>query len=140
MPSVTTVDEKIKNLHKELTGVEQRIEKEYNKYIQSVTAGSTDDQLLQKEFVNDYNAKADMYDRLFQEQEAKFQKAGGKRTRGNTIQEYVILIFFVGFLILSISLSIYVGYVLNSPNIGWRVFGMMSVIMFISAGLIISYG
>jgi hypothetical protein len=139
MPSVTAVDKSIENIYNKLIGVNQKISEAYIKYIDTVTVGSTDEQVLQNDFLNDYNSKADMYDRLFQEQEAKFQKAGGKRTRGNTIQEYVILLFFVGFFIFSASISMYLGFLENSTQTGWTVFGMMCLIMFISGGYFVSY-
>ena len=139
MPSVIPVAERIQRILTSLTTLDQKISKAYTKYIQTVTTGSTDDILLQKEFVSDYNSKTDMYNRLFEEQEAKFQKSGGRK-RGNTIQEYVITIFFVGLLIFAVSLSIYVGYMENSTNAGWKTFGMMFLVIFVSACLIVSYG
>ena len=48
---------------------------------------------------NDFKEKRKMYDRLFQEEEYRAQQNGGK-TRQQTLQEYVLLFFFIAYTIL----------------------------------------
>ena len=56
---------------------------------------------------NDFKEKRKMYDRLFQEEEFRSQQTGGK-SRQQTLQEYVLLFFFIAYAIL---LSAVYGYV-----------------------------
>ena len=48
-----------------------------------------------------------MYDRLFQEEEFRAQQAGGK-SRQQTLQEYVLLFFFISYTILLKAVFTYV--------------------------------
>jgi Flp pilus assembly protein TadB len=48
---------------------------------------------------NDFKEKRKMYDRLFQEEEFRAQQTGGK-SRQQTLQEYVLLFFFIAYAIL----------------------------------------
>jgi hypothetical protein len=56
--------------------------------------------------VSDYKNKSEMYDRLFQEAEYELQSSGGK-TRQQTLQEYVILLFFSAYTVFFITVFIY---------------------------------
>ena len=56
---------------------------------------------------NDFKEKRKMYDRLFQEEEFRAQNTNGK-SRRETLQEYVLLFFFVAY---SILLKAVYGYV-----------------------------
>jgi len=56
--------------------------------------------------IADYKNKSDMYDRLFQEEEYELQSSGG-RTRQQTLQEYVILLFFSAYAVFFITVFIY---------------------------------
>jgi len=140
MSTVDAVSQKVYSIQNRAIELQSKIYMAYEKYMKTITSGSSNEQLLQNEFIQDYTAKADMYDRLFQEQEAKFQKSGGRK-RGQTIQEYVLFLFFVGFFLFAISLSIYTGHIGGgSTQVGGQVFFAMFIIMFISAAFIISYG
>lgn len=56
--------------------------------------------------ITDYSEKTEMYNRLFQEAEYEIQNSGGK-TRQQTLQEYVILLFFSAYAVFFITVFIY---------------------------------
>jgi hypothetical protein len=59
-----------------------------------------------KNEIADYEAKSDSYDRLFQEKEAELQR-NGQRGRGQTLQEYCLLFFYVCYALFASSLILY---------------------------------
>ena len=75
------------------------------------------------------------YDRQFEEAQYKFQVSGGK-SRKQTLQEFVILFFFVGYALLTVSLILYGRAVGISTG---KIFGGMFFLMLIIAGIIIRY-
>lgn len=79
--------------------------------------------------------EAATYDRKFEEEQYKFQANGGK-SRKQTLQEFVILFFFVGYALFTVSLIMYgktVG--ISTAKI---FFGMLFGLLMIS-GIIIRY-
>ena len=60
---------------------------------------SKEEDAIIKNQKNDFKEKRKMYDRLFQEEEYRAQQSGGK-TRQQTLQEYVLLFFFIAYSIL----------------------------------------
>lgn len=71
----------------------------------SAEAGTNNDTYFTDK-IKDFNEKRAMYDRLFQENEAVAQRTGG-RTRKQTLQEYVILFFYISYFMLSIGYAFY---------------------------------
>ena len=79
--------------------------------------------------------EAATYDRKFEEEQHKFQANGGK-SRKQTLQEFVILFFFVGYALFTISLIMYGRVVgISTAKI---FFGMLFGLLMIS-GIIIRY-
>jgi hypothetical protein len=70
-----------------------------------------------KKKVRDYNDKKAMYNRLFQEAEARNQRKGGK-TRKQTLQEYVILLFYISYFVLTISYAFYSSVIVGQSAYG----------------------
>jgi len=56
---------------------------------------------------NDFQEKRKMYDRLFQEEEFRAKQTGGKKRR-ETLQEYILLFFFIAYTILLKAVYTYV--------------------------------
>jgi hypothetical protein len=78
----------------EVTTLKFNISDAYDTFISS----KEEDAIIRNQ-KNDFKEKRKMYDRLFQEEEFRAQKVGGK-SRRETLQEYVLLFFFVAYSIL----------------------------------------
>ena len=87
-----------------------------------------------KQKVRDYKDQKSMYDRKFQELESSYDRQGGK-TRKQTLQEYVILLFYISYFVLTISYAFY-----SSTIIGVSAYGsvgfMIAMIFPITASFI----
>lgn len=130
MATVGNLVKRVESILSELKTLETKISESYEKYIGK--SGSA----LEKSLEDDYISKANMYDRLFQEQEAELQASGGK-SRAQTLQEYILLLFFVAFAILSITITVFAQ---TTSGRGWQVFGLMFLIIILSSGFIMRYG
>ena len=64
-----------------------------------------EDDLTQSE-IDALNEEANTYDRKFEEEQYKFLLNGGK-SRKQTLQEFVILFFFVSYALLTVSFIVY---------------------------------
>ena len=80
------------NITEEVGSLKATIAASYNKFM-SAEAGTNNDTYFTDK-IKDFDQKREMYDRLFQENEAVSQRKGG-RTRKQTLQEYVILFFYL---------------------------------------------
>ncbi len=58
-----------------------------------------------------------MYDRKFQELESSYDRQGGK-TRKQTLQEYVIMLFYISYFVLTISYALYSSTIIGSSAYG----------------------
>ena len=85
--------------------------------------------------IESLNQEASEYDRKFEAAQYKFKASGGK-SRKQTLQEFVILFFFVGYALLTVSLILYGRAVGISTG---KIFGGMFFLMLIIAGIIIRY-
>ena len=133
MPTVAELVTRVQTIVTELTVLKNKISEAYPIYIQPSYKNTS---VVMEQ---DYNSKAAMYDRLFQEKEGALQASGG-RTRKQTLQEYILTFFFVSFTILAISLSLLSTTLTGFIGKGMQVFGLMFIIAILSAGLIIRYG
>jgi hypothetical protein len=129
MTTVADLVRRVQTIQTQITSLQTKISDSYEAYIHQ---GATPDTTME----NDYTSKADMYDRLFQEQEAVLQASGGK-SRAQTLQEYVLLFFFIAFAILSITVTVFSQ---MKTGKGIQVFGLMALIIVLSSGFIIRYG
>jgi hypothetical protein len=78
----------------EITTLKFNISDSYDTFISS----KEEDAIIRNQ-KKDFKEKRKMYDRLFQEEEFRAQQAGGK-SRQQTIQEYVLLFFFLAYTLL----------------------------------------
>jgi hypothetical protein len=86
----------------EVTTLTSNISDSYDTYL----ASKDKDAVLQNQ-MKDYVEKTHMYNRLFQEEELRNQQKGGK-SRHQTLQEYVLALFFLAYAILFKSAYTYV--------------------------------
>jgi hypothetical protein len=77
--------------------------------------------------IRDMNAKASAIDRVFEEEEAAIQAMGGK-TRMQTLQEFVLLSFFVSYSIFTLTLVLH-AYVRGDTSTAVKILGGMAVIL-----------
>lgn len=78
----------------EITTLKFNISDSYDTFI-----SSKEEDAIIKNQKKDFKEKRKMYDRLFQEEEFRAQQAGGK-SRQQTIQEYVLVFFFIAYTLL----------------------------------------
>jgi len=93
-----------------------------------------EDDLTQSE-IDALKEEADRYDRKFEEEQYKFLLNGGK-SRKQTLQEFVILFFFVSYALLTVSFIVY-GNAMDISTVK-IFFGMLFILLMIS-GIIIRY-
>jgi len=86
----------------EITTLKFNISDSYDTFISS----KEEDAIIRNQ-KNDFKEKRKMYDRLFQEEEFRAQQAGGK-SRQQTLQEYVLLFFFIAYTIFLKAIYTYV--------------------------------
>ena len=130
---VADLVKRVQKIVTELTVLQNKIHEAYPIYIEPSYKNKT------KLMEQDYNSKAAMYDRMFQEKEGQLQASGG-RSRQQTLQEYILTFFFVSFGILAISLSLLSTTLTGVVGKGMQVFGLMFLISILSGALIIRYG
>jgi hypothetical protein len=133
MPTVADLVIRVQTIVSELIGFQTKITEAYPIYIQPSYKNATT--VLEE----DYNSKADMYDRMFQEKEGQLQASGG-RSRQQTLQEYILTFFFVSLGILTISFSLLSTALTGYTGSGMQAFGLMFIISILSGALIMRYG
>ena len=133
MPTVADLVTRVQTIVSDLMGFQKKISEAYPIYIQPSYKNATT--VLEE----DYNSKADMYDRMFQEKEGQLQASGG-RSRQQTLQEYILTFFFVSLGILAISLSLLSSTLTGYTGSGMQAFGLMFIISILSGALIMRYG
>ena len=91
-----------------------------------------------KQEIRDLQQEETRYDQEFREQQAILQSRGGK-SREQTLQEFVLLFFYVGFVMVSIALAVYTAIQNGNPMNAAKVIGIMTFIGLLVTGLIIRY-
>lgn len=135
MTTVKQFSDTVQSLIDQLTILTDSITKSYNNLNtrSSIAGGSPD--IKTQASIQELNQQAAEYDRQFEEAQYKFQAGGGK-TRKQTLQEFVILFFFVGYAFFTVSLVLYARATGGSPG---KIFGGMLFLMLIISGIIIRY-
>jgi hypothetical protein len=88
--------------------------------------------------IKNLESQADVYDQQFEQEEAKIQAMGGK-TRAQTLQEFVILFFYISLLLLIISITMYNFTVTQNIKETMKVLGMLLFSAVVITGLLIRY-
>ena len=98
-------------------------------------ATSVNNNVLPNSEIDALKEEADTYDRKFEEEQYKFLLNGGK-SRKQTLQEFVILFFFVSYALLTVSFIVFG----NAMDISTAkiFFGMLFILLMIS-GIILRY-
>jgi hypothetical protein len=128
MPTVADLADRVKNISDTLLLLKSNISEGYNLIVQNG---------MNTSMGKDFKGEASKYDRLFQEEEAKLQASGG-RTRRQTLQEFVLLFFFVAFGVLIVALALLTN-VTSGMGAAVKMVGLMLLILMIVSGIIIRY-
>ena len=81
-------------------------------------------------------SQANIYNEQFEQEEAKIQAMGGK-TRAQTLQEFVILFFYISLLLLVISIVIYTFVTTRSMKETLKVLGILLFSVIVLTGLLL---
>jgi hypothetical protein len=135
MATVRSFAERVQNSIDELTSLKSKISDSFDTL--SNTDLSKKRTLKQSKESSDLEKEAEMYDRLFEEEEAKLQAFGGK-TRAETLQEFVLLFFFVGYGIFTVSIAL-LAMTTQGTTAALKIVGLMVFCLLLISGLIIRY-
>lgn len=120
----------------ELIAVKESVTSSFNAL--PTRGGSLGGQDIQmKKEIADFNQQAATDDQQFVEEQARLDARGGK-TRKQSLQEFVLLFFFVAYGLLTVALILLANSTGGSTQ-AWKTFGLMLFIVFIVAGIIIRY-
>ena len=134
--TVQSLNSAITAITDELISLKESITSSFNALpTQGGTVGGQDIQM--KKEIADFNEKAATDDQQFVEEQARLDARGGK-TRKQSLQEFVLLFFFVAYGLLAVALILLANYTGGSSQ-AWKTFGLMLFIVLIVAGIIIRY-
>lgn len=135
MATVRSFADRVQNCIDELTSLKSKISDSYDSL--SNTDVSQKRTLKQSKESNDLQQEVDMYDRLFEEEEAKLQAFGGK-TRAETLQEFVLLFFFVGYGIFIVSMAL-LAMSTQGSTAALKIIGLLIFCLLLISGILIRY-
>jgi len=133
MATVRILADTVQGILDELTTLKRNISESY-----AQVTTSDRKQLKQSQEVRDLTEQSEMYDHLFEEEEAKIQALGGK-TRAETLQEFVLLFFFVAYGVFSISLALF-ALAKQGTTAAAKIIFLMLFSGLLIAGIIMRYG
>ena len=131
MPSFADIKERF-------TQVKDKIQMERAGIIELYTQPVDTAALSIKKELRDLKLEETRYDQDFREQQAILQSRGGK-TREQTLQEFVLLFFYVGFVMVSIALAVFTAIQNGNPVDAAKVLGIMVFVGLLVTGIIIRY-
>lgn len=134
MPTVQELATRVQNLYNRITILESNISESYDKVIDRQVKGGG---YTNEKELNDLKAEADAYDRKFEEEESKLQGLGGK-TRKQTLQEFVLLFFFVAYGLFAVSLAVQ-AQITQGGNAALKILGAMFFAGLLITGILIRY-
>ena len=125
----------IENIQNELTTLISKISDNHNKVRNGVTTGKNASDANMGSEIAALHDKAETLNRQFEEEESKI--IANAPTRKQTLQEYIIFLFYVAFAIFTVSLMFYA----NSIGVSVaKVFGGMAFSLLIVTGILLRYG
>ena len=134
---VKELTDKLTKIIKDLETYTESIKKSYDNL--NTRSGNlndiVDNDLITQSQIASLRDETEAVDRQFVEAEHHFKASGGK-SRKQTLQEFIILFFFVGYGLFSVSLIIYAKAVGISVA---KTFGAMAFMLMIIVGIILRY-
>jgi len=134
MTTVAQLSSRIRAILDELTITVNSITNSYNNMNTRSDSPLANDPLTQNTIKN-LNDQTDAANRKFEDAQYKFQASGGK-SRRQTLQEFVILFFFVAYAAFTVSIILYGRAVGVSTA---KIFGGMAFALLMISGIIIRY-
>ena len=134
MTTVAQLSSRIRAILDELTITVNSITNSYNNMNTRSASPLANDPLTQNTIKN-LNDQTDAANRKFEDAQYKFQASGGK-SRRQTLQEFVILFFFVAYAAFTVSIILYGRAVGVSTA---KIFGGMAFALLMISGIIIRY-
>lgn len=130
-PSLRSIKEEFERVRNDIGYERQQIIE-----LQSNPQISASATALKKE-LRDLKQEEKKYNQDFREQQAILNSKGGK-SRNQTLQEFVLLFFYIGFALLAISLTL-LAYVQGAPSAILKSIGLSIFIGLLVTGIIIRY-
>jgi hypothetical protein len=134
--TVTELNNNLISLTEELTILTASITSSFNTFMRDSNKATVKDLTMKKD-IREFIQKADSYDREFEEEESRLQAFGGKG-RKQTLQEFVLLFFYLAYGILSFAIIMY-AYRANIEGYTMKVFGLLAFILLLITGMILKY-
>ena len=103
--TVSELNANLTSFTDELTVLTASIKDSYNSSARGGGKAGSQDYSMKKD-IREFKESANKYDRQFEEEESRLQAFGGK-SRKQTLQEFVILFFFVAYGILTVAFVLY---------------------------------
>lgn len=135
--TVQSLNSAITAITDELTSLKTTITDYHTTLHLPSTSGAASSSLAIKKEIADLKEKAETDDQQFVEEQARLDARGGK-TRKQSLQEFVLLFFFVAYGLLAVALILLANYTGGSTQ-AWKTFGLMFFTVLIVAGIIIRY-
>ena len=101
----------------------------------SLIGNIVDNDLQTQNEITYLNQQTEATERQFVEAQYKFKASGGK-SRKQTLQEFILLFFFVAYALFTVSLIVY-GRAVGISTL--KIFGIMSIMLLVITGIIIRY-
>ena len=130
MTTVGQLSNRIKGIMDELTIVVDSMTTSYNDLKNIKASVRTNNSVIEN-----LKKQTDTANRQFEEAQYKFQASGGK-SRKQTLQEFVILFFFIAYAALTVSLILY-GRALGVSTA--KILGLMAFALLMISGIIVRY-
>lgn len=118
----------------ELTILTSSVRSSFNSEARGSGALGSQDYSMKKD-IREFKEKANSYDRQFEEEESRLQAFGGK-TRKQTLQEFVLLFFFVAYGILTVAFILYANQVGMDTK---KILASMVFILLVLTAIIVTY-
>jgi len=135
---MTTVESlllQVQGLLSNFTTVSESISRNYNSLTTAGTTNLTQIDLTFEKGIRDMHSEANAYDREFEEEEAAAQVLGGK-TRMQTLQEFVLLFFFVAYGIFTASIVLNT-FARGQQSEALKIVGIMALVLLLIVCFII---
>jgi hypothetical protein len=135
MATVRSFADRVQTSIDELTSLKSKIGDSFDTL--SNTTLSQKRNLKQSNEANRLDEEAAMYDRLFEEEQVKLQGFGGK-TRAETLQEFVLLFFFVAYGVFTVSMAL-LAMSTQGTNAALKIIGLLLFCLLLISGILIRY-
>ena len=135
----TTVQQLVNRVNDNITNMTV-IQSQINTALANMNSSTplTQDNVFIQSEIQKLKDQATNYDSQFEEEEAKLQAMGGK-TRKQTLQEFVLLFFYISAVLFSVSVLVYTQIVEQNSKKTTQMAIALFFILFVTTGILIRY-